>query len=32
MITKKTKDEKAVICHKLAKGGLNMMCGRDEEP
>ncbi len=34
MITKKTYDEKAIICHKSTsdEGALTMMCGRDEEP
>jgi hypothetical protein len=33
-ITKKTQDEKVVICHKLTSdgGALTMMCGRDEKP
>jgi len=33
-ITKKTYDERAIICHKLAthEGAIAMMCGRDEEP
>jgi hypothetical protein len=32
MITKKTWDEKAVVCHKSTsdEGALVMMCGRDE--
>jgi hypothetical protein len=33
-ITKKTYDERAIICYKSAsdKGAIAMMCGRDEEP
>ncbi len=33
-ITKKTKEKKTLICHKLAsdRSALAMMCGRDEEP
>jgi hypothetical protein len=33
-ITKKTWDERAIICHKSTSDGnvLAMMCGRDEEP
>jgi len=34
MITKKTANERIVICHKLASNGgaLAMMCGRYNEP
>jgi hypothetical protein len=34
MITKKTWDEKIVVCHKLSSDrcALTMMCGRDKEP
>jgi selenophosphate synthetase-related protein len=33
-ITKKTKNKKAIICHKSANdgGALIMMCGRNEKP
>jgi hypothetical protein len=33
-ITKKTYDERTIICHKSAsdEGVVAMMCGRDEEP